>query len=61
VHLGYARAGETLRDKLLAHLEHDRRSEQRPTHYSWEISAEPVRRAWQIALDLAGEAKRAQR
>ena len=58
MHLGYARAGETLRGKLLAHLEHDRRTAHPPTHYSWEISGDPVRRAWQIALDLAGEAKR---
>lgn len=49
MHLGCAREGESIRDKLLAHLEHAHAGE-RPTHYSWEISGEPRRRAWELAM-----------
>ena len=54
LHLGCARGGETIRDKLLAHL--GARDEARPTHYSWEIATEPLGRAWEIARQL--EARR---
>ena len=55
LHLGCAREGESIRDKLLAHLERAQGGE-RPTHYSWEITAEPMRRAWELAT-LLGKAE----
>ena len=51
MHLGCAREGESIRDKLLAHLENAQTGE-RPTHYSWEITGEPMRRAWELAMQL---------
>jgi hypothetical protein len=50
LHLGCAQGDETIRDKLLAHLESASGEATRPTHYSWEISAEPRRRAWELAM-----------
>ncbi|MGE5638606.1 MAG: hypothetical protein ACM30H_00800 [Clostridia bacterium] len=52
LHLGCAREGESIRDKLLAHFERARDAHDRPTHYSWEISGEPMRRAWELAMRL---------
>jgi len=47
--LGCARGGETIRGKLLAHLN---AGGIRPTHYSWEISRAPVQRAREIVRML---------
>lgn len=43
--LGCARGRDTIRGKLLAHLE---AGGERPTHYSWEITVAPVQRAREI-------------
>ena len=44
--LGYAGYGETIREKLHAHLE---AGGEAPTHYSWEISRSPLQRAHEVA------------
>jgi len=43
--LGVARGGETIRSKLLAHLE---AAGAAVTHYSWEITRSPMQRAREI-------------
>ena len=48
VHLGCAHGGDTLREKLLAHFA----AGERASHYSWEIAADPRRRAWELARGL---------
>jgi len=49
--LGVARGGDTIREKLLAHLETPRVG---ATHYSWEITRSPVQRAREIVAQLEG-------
>lgn len=51
--LGCARGAESIRDKLLAHLE---TSPAAVTHYSWEISRSPEQRAVEVVrmLEAAG-------
>lgn len=44
--LGYARHGETIREKLHAHLQ---AGGDCPSHYSWEISHSPRQRAHEVA------------
>jgi len=49
--LGVARGRETIRAKLLAHLETPGAA---ATHYSWEITRSPVQRAREIVAQLEG-------
>ena len=49
--LGCARDGETIREKLEAHLEAGGHG---ATHYSWEISRSPLQRAREIVRMLEG-------
>jgi hypothetical protein len=47
--LGCARGGNTIRDRLLAHLH---AAGAAVTHYSWEITRSPVQRAREIVRVL---------
>jgi hypothetical protein len=49
--LGIARGGETIRGKLLAHLQ---AAGAAFTHYSWEITRSPLQRAREIVRELEG-------
>jgi len=51
VHLGCAQGSQTLRDKLLGHLRSGG-PEARATHYSWEITREPLARLHELAGEL---------
>jgi len=52
--VGHARGGaDTIRSRLLAHLEHGAEAGLRQvTHYSWELCSEPLKREAQIAEAL---------
>ena len=52
--VGHARGGaDTIRSRLLAHLEHGAEPGLRQvTHYSWELSREPLKREAQVAEAL---------